>query len=140
MLDAEEPCTPTVQQSMDESPRISIVDDDASVRRALDRLCRSAGYIVESYVSAEAFLEGASANQTDCLILDVHLPGRSGLQLQADLNAAEKHFPVIFITAFDDQQARAQALAAHAVEFLRKPLDSGRLLEVIQRAIQSEPR
>jgi FixJ family two-component response regulator len=121
---------------METSHRISIVDDDASVRRALDRLFRSAGCAVDSYESAEAFVEAPSADETDCLVLDVHLPGRSGLQLQTDLKAADKHYPIVFITAFDNDQSRKQALEAGAIEFLRKPLDSERLLDVIERALK----
>jgi len=120
---------------MDESSRISILDDDASVRRALDRLCKSAGYLVNSYESAEDFLEALRGDKTDCLILDVHLPGCSGLQLQADLIANDKRFPIIFVTAFEDDQARSQALRNGAVDFLRKPLDSERLLVMIQQAL-----
>ena len=119
---------------MGKRPRISIVDDDPSVRRALGRLCKSVGYAVASFSSAEAFLKAPSAHETECLILDVHLPGQSGLQLQCDLQAADIHFPIIFVTAFDDDQTRTQALAAGAVEFLPKPLDNERLLDVIQRA------
>jgi len=115
--------------------RISIVDDDASVRRALDRLLRSVGYFVDSYESAEAFLESANADETACLILDVHLPGRSGVQLQQDLRAAEKRVPVIFITAYDDEQTRAKAIEGGAVDFLRKPLDNQRLLDLIQHLL-----
>ena len=98
-------------------------NDDASVRRALCRLCKSAGYRVASFASAEAFLEAVGADQTHCLILDVHLPGRSGLQLQCDLLTAEKNLPIVFVTAYEDEQARAQALDNGAVEFVRKPLD-----------------
>jgi FixJ family two-component response regulator len=129
------PVQPKTNESMDESPRISIVDDDASVRRALGWLCKSAGYAVVSFASAEDFLEAATGDETDCLILDVHLPGRSGLQLQTDLLAADKRFPIVFVTAYEDDQARTQALEGGAVEFLRKPLDSERLLDVIQRAL-----
>jgi FixJ family two-component response regulator len=120
---------------MDEGPRISIVDDDPSVRRALGRLCKSVGYSVDSFASAEDFLKSVTADETDCLILDVHLPGRSGLELQVDLRSAERQFPIVFVTAYEDDKARTQALEAGAVEFLRKPLDSQRLLDVIQRAL-----
>lgn len=123
---------------MDEPHRVSIVDDDPSVRRALCRLCKSEGYDVDSFESAEAFLEAARADEieTDCLILDVHLPGRSGLQLQRDLCAAGSCCPIVFVTAYEDEQARVQALEGGAVEFLRKPLDSERLLDVIQLALK----
>lgn len=121
---------------MTEIPRITIVDDDPSVRRALGRLCKSAGYIVQSFASAEAFLEANDIDGVDCLILDVHLPGQSGLQLQTDLCAAKKCLPIVFVTAYSDDRVRSQALERGAVEFLRKPLDSERLLDVIQEALK----
>jgi FixJ family two-component response regulator len=122
-------------ETMDESPRISIVDDDDSVRRALGRLCKSAGYRVESYGTAEAFLEAPGLDETDCLILDVHLPGRSGLQLQRELQIAGRRFPIVFVTAYEDERAQMQALESGAFDFLHKPIDSERLLDVIRRAI-----
>ena len=115
--------------------RISIVDDDPSVRRSLNRLLQSFGYIVNVYESAEAFLAAAVANETDCLILDVQLPGCSGLQLQLELQAADKRLPVIFITAFDDEQTRTKAIERGAIEFLRKPVDSERLLDLVRRTL-----
>lgn len=118
------------------SPRISIVDDDASVRRALDRLFRSAGYLVDSYESAESFLDANHINETDCLILDVHLPGQSGLQLQTELHTTTKRLPIIFISAYDDEQTRDKAIKNGATEFLRKPLDSERLLDLIDRVLE----
>lgn len=120
---------------MNETSRISIVDDDPSVRRALARLCKSAGYVVQSFASAEAFLEASGSDDSDCLILDVHLPGRSGLQLQTDLCAADDCLPIVFVTAYEDDQVRSLALERGAVAFLRKPLDSERLLDVIQEAL-----
>jgi FixJ family two-component response regulator len=121
---------------MDEHSRVSIVDDDPSVRRALERLCRSVGYGVHAFESAEAYLDAGESDQTDCLILDVHLPGRSGLELQSELVATHRQFPIIFITAFDDDRTRSQALSAGAREFLPKPLGSERLLDVIQQALE----
>ena len=120
---------------MDRSARISIIDDDSLVRDALCRLCTSAGYQVEAFGSAEAFVETVSAEQTDCLILDVHLPGRSGLELQSDLLAANLRFPIVFVTAFEDKQAKMQGLKRGAVEFLLKPLDSKKLLDAIDRTL-----
>ena len=117
------------------SPRISIVDDDASVRSALEWLCLTAGYEVKTYDSAEDFLEAAELGETECLILDVNLPGQSGLQLQRKLRAAENCLPIVFITAFDNEQMRIEALEAGAVEFLSKPLDSEQLLAVIKKAL-----
>lgn len=116
---------------------VSVVDDDRSVRKALCRLIAAAGHTPTAFDSAEAFQEAGAAETSDCVILDVHLPGKSGLELQAELVAMDVRCPVVFITAFDDQSAKSQALEAGAVEFLRKPLDSERLLEVINVALKS---
>jgi FixJ family two-component response regulator len=121
---------------MDDPPQISIVDDDPLVRSALCRLFKSAGYEVASFESAEEFLESERTTTTNCLVLDVHLPGRSGLELQSELRAATNPFPVVFVTAYEDEQAKTQALEQGAVEFLRKPLDTERLLESIERALK----
>ena len=115
--------------------QISIVDDDSSVRRALSRLCRSAGYSVSCFESAEAFLDAAGTEETDCLILDVHLTGRSGPGLQAELSATDSRVPIIFITAYEEERVREKALASGAREFLQKPLDSERILDAIGRAL-----
>ena len=120
---------------MNQPARISIIDDDESVRRALSRLCKSAGYEVQTYASAEEFLSAANTGQTDLLVLDVHLPGDSGLKLQSDLRAADEHIPTVFVTAYDDDQARRQAIENGAAEFLRKPLDTARLLSAIEKAL-----
>lgn len=114
---------------------ITVVDDDPSVRKALSRMIHAAGYSAETYESAEAFTASGAAAKSDCVILDVHLPGKSGLELQLELAKAAPTRPIIFITAFDNDQARSQALEAGAVEFLRKPLDSQRLLEAIESAL-----
>lgn len=124
---------------MDANARISIVDDDVLVRRALGRFCELSGYAVELFESAEEFLEAKNADETDCLILDVHLPGRSGLQLQQELQAAGKRVPIVFVTAYEDEQSRNQAIQTGAVEFLQKPLDNERLLKVIQKALHPSP-
>jgi FixJ family two-component response regulator len=122
---------------MDESSRISIVDDDPSVLRALGRLCKSAGYLVESYDSAEAFLDSGDPAHSACLILDVHLPGQSGLELQEVLRGTDKDLPIVFVTAFDDDDVREHALERGAAAFLSKPLNSERLLDAISDAIGS---
>ncbi|MFO0902554.1 MAG: response regulator [Pirellulales bacterium] len=119
-------------------PTISLVDDDLSVRKALCRLMAVAGYGAVAYESAEAFLAAGAAETSDCVILDVHLPSKSGLELQAELVALRVRRPIVFITAFDDESARAQALQAGAFEFLRKPLDTKRLLEVIKAALAAD--
>ena len=116
---------------MADIPLLAVVDDDPSVRKALGRLCKSSGYNVNLYDSAESFLNANVADKTDCLILDVHLPGKSGLELQAELVAADKHCPIVFITAYGDEHARRQAIHGGAIEFFGKPLDVKRLLKVI---------
>lgn len=116
---------------------VSVVDDDRSVRKALCRLIAAAGYSPAAYDSAEAFIEARAVQASDCVILDVHLPGKSGLELQAELIALRSGCPVVFITAFDDESAQSQALEAGAVGFLRKPLDVDGLLDAIKSAIES---
>jgi FixJ family two-component response regulator len=114
---------------------ITVVDDDPSVRKALSRLIAASGYDAAMYESAEAFLEAGVAAQTECLVLDVHLPGMSGLDLQAELAKSGVNCPIVFITAFDAERPRRQALEAGAAGFLRKPLDSEHLLEAIEAAL-----
>lgn len=126
-------------KKMDANARISIVDDDALVRRALGRVCKLSGYAVELFESAEEFLEAKIADETDCLVLDVHLPGRSGLQLQRELQAAGKRVPIVFVTAYEDEQTRNKAMQTGAVEFLNKPLDNDHLLRIIQTALKPLP-
>ena len=117
-------------------PLITIVDDDPSVRKALGRLFKSAGYSVNLYDSSESFLNANVVDKTDCLILDVHLPGKSGLELQTELVSGDEHCPIVFITAFDDDdRARRKAFEDGALDFLGKPLDVDHLLQVIERAL-----
>ena len=85
--------------------------------------------------SAEAFLDAAGTVETHCLILDVHLPGRSGLELQAELSATESRVPIIFITAYEEERVREKAFGSGAREFLQKPLDSGRILDAVRKAL-----
>ena len=118
-----------------EGALISIVDDDPSVVRALSRLCRSAGYAVHAFESAEAFLEADAGRDSDCLILDVHLPGLSGPELQLRLIEEHCGVPIVFITAFEDEATRGRALESGARAFLQKPLDTEVLLEAIQEAL-----
>lgn len=121
---------------MADVPLVSIVDDDPSVRKALGRLCKSVGYGVALYESAEAFLDAGAVEKTDFLILDVDLPGKSGLEVQAELVAADRRCPTVFITAFDDDVARSKALEDGAIDFLGKPLDVGHLLDLIEHALR----
>ncbi len=114
---------------------IAVVDDDASVRRALQRLLRAAGFAVETFATAREFLDSGRWAQTACLVLDIHLPGMSGLELQEHLAVSGAPIPIVFITAHDDATVRERASRAGAVGYLRKPFDQGTLIEAIGRAI-----
>jgi FixJ family two-component response regulator len=115
---------------------VMIVDDDESVRRAARRLIRSYGYAVETFVSADDFLAAGRLSETACLVLDVQMPGLNGLELQSRLVAEGHQVPIIFITAFDDENARAQALKAGALCYLVKPFEEADLLNSINLALQ----
>jgi FixJ family two-component response regulator len=115
--------------------QIAVVDDDPSVRRALGRLLSAAGFQTQLYSSSEEFLESQAGMHPGCLILDVHLPGMSGLELQTHLLAEHRRCPILFITAFDDRAAQQQALQNGAVAFLNKPLDTGHLLQLIETVV-----
>jgi FixJ family two-component response regulator len=114
---------------------IAIVDDDESVRSALQGLMKVAGLPARAFASAEEFLTSGQQHQTGCLIADIRMPGMSGLELQAQLNAAHCRIPIIFITAHGDAKMRMQALRAGAVEFLAKPFDDEVLLESVRAAL-----
>ncbi len=115
---------------------LSLVDDDASVRRATGRLIKSFGFTVEVFASGEEFLCFGSLRITSCLVLDVQMPGMNGLQLQSHLAAAAYHIPIVFITAYADEEIRAQALEAGAVAFLTKPFGEEALLKGIRSALK----
>ena len=115
---------------------ISIVDDDESVRVATKALLRSAGYDVETFASAEVFLESGALRETECLILDVRMPGVDGLELQRRLNLAKSAVPIIFVTAHDDKAKQRTAIEAGAADFFHKPFKGDALLEAIQSALK----
>jgi FixJ family two-component response regulator len=117
---------------------ISIVDDDRLVREGLISLVRSAGFATQAFASAEEFLSLGNRGDTACLILDVLLPGMSGLELQSQLTAtiSNHRIPVVFITARDDQATRERALRGGAVDLLRKPIRREALLSAIHLALQ----
>src|SRR5690349_611507 len=117
------------------APLISIVDDDESVRDALKSLIDSVGFHAEPFRSGEEFLSSPYLLQTDCLITDVRMPGMSGLELQERLNAAHSSIPVVFISAHDDDEARARGLRAGAVAFLQKPFSEDSLLGAISECL-----
>jgi FixJ family two-component response regulator len=116
---------------------VAIVDDDDSMRSALQGLLRAVGLPARAFASAEEFLQSGQQHQIACLIADVRMPGMSGLELQAQLNAEGCRIPIIFVTAHDDARVRMQALRAGAVEFLAKPFDDEALLENVRAAVES---
>jgi FixJ family two-component response regulator len=118
-------------------PLISIVDDDDSLRNSLNNLIRSVGFGVQGFSSAEAFLNSHQLHDTACLIVDVRMPGISGLDLQRRMVAANSRIPIVFITSHGDDNARARALEAGAVDFLYKPFREEALLSAIDRALKS---
>jgi FixJ family two-component response regulator len=117
-------------------PLISIVDDDDALRSALENLMRSAGFRAQGFSSAEAFLRSKQLDETGCLILDVRMPGMSGLELQHQMAVGNSHIPIIFITAHEADNRRTQALEAGAVAFLYKPFREGELLNAIDAALK----
>lgn len=114
---------------------ISVIDDDASVRKAVRRLIRSAGWDAEAFASAEDFLAAAGHGTPKCLIMDVCMRGMSGLELQQWLAALSRYVPIVFISGHEDEAARRVALEAGAVGFLQKPFDDRILLELVAKAL-----
>jgi FixJ family two-component response regulator len=115
---------------------ISIVDDDASVRVATDRLVRSLGWRARTFASGEEFLQSAQLQNTRCLVTDVQMPRVDGLELQRRVNAQGHRIPIIFMTAFPDDAVRTRAMAAGAICFLTKPPDAPTLSECIEAALR----
>ena len=110
---------------------IYIVDDDAAVSKAMARLMKSAHLTAQTFASGEEFLASARPTSSDCVVLDVQMPGMTGLQVQEQLVRSDAGVPVIFITAFDDDEARETARRAGAVGYFRKPFDDQALLDAI---------
>src|SRR6201988_1052400 len=119
------------------SKLVAIVDDDDSMRSALHGMLKAVGLPALAFASAEEFLNSGQQHHAACLIADIRMPGISGLELQAKLNAENCRIPTIFITAHGDEKMRLQALRGGAVEFLAKPFDDEALLESIRIALQS---
>ena len=115
---------------------VVVVDDEESVRKAVQRLLKAAGLAVESFASAEDFLNSGQLNTTGCLIADIRMPGMSGMDLLAELNSKHLPIPTILITAHGDEDLRMQAMRAGAVKFLAKPVDGTALLDSVQTALQ----
>jgi FixJ family two-component response regulator len=119
-------------------PLIAVVDDDDSVRESLRGLIRSVGLAVAVFASAEEFLSSDDLRNTDCLILDVRMPGMNGLDLQRQLGATDYQIPVVFVTAHGDEEARQRALNGGAVDYLLKPFSEEALLNAIDAALKSK--
>ena len=119
---------------------ISVVDDDESVRRTTKLLIESFGYRAAVFDSAETFLKPSQLNNTCCLVVDVKMPGMSGLQLQRRLSAERSSIPIIFISAYGNNESRREAEQAGAVAFLNKPFGAEQLLESIRFALQPDKK
>ena len=116
---------------------ISIVDDDKSVREAIKRLVRSLGYNACTFASADEFLKSEQVHDTSCVITDLHMPGLSGIDLQDRLIAQGDRIPIIFITAYPEENVRARAMKAGAVGFLSKPLNHDHLVGHLENALKA---
>jgi FixJ family two-component response regulator len=122
---------------MANAPVVAVVDDDESVRESLRGLFRSVGFTVHVFASAADLLASDALRATDCVILDVRMPGMTGLELQRRLAASRRDLPVIFMTAHDDAPTRSQALSGGAVDYLIKPFSEEALLDAVQAALAS---
>jgi FixJ family two-component response regulator len=116
-------------------PMVLIVDDDASVRKALGRLVRAAGYHVELFRCASEYLAREAPPRPACLILDVRMPGMTGLELQRTIKGTPRALPIVFITGHGDESIRERTLAAGAVDVLYKPVDDQVLMAAIEQAL-----
>ena len=116
---------------------IAVVDDEESVRRALKRLLVSAGFVVESFASGALFFSFLKTQRPDCVVLDLHMPGMSGLQVLRKLKAAGQRLSIVVITAHDEPETRERCIDAGACAYLRKPLEDRLLLNAISAAMRS---
>jgi FixJ family two-component response regulator len=124
--------------AIEEKPKVvAIVDDNESVRNALQGLMKESGFSALTFASAEEFLNSGEQQRTLCLIADICLPGMSGLELQSKLSGNHHRIPILFITAHGDEKLRMQALRAGAVEFLTKPFNDEVLLENLRAALDT---
>ena len=126
------------QIALPQVPVISIIDDDASVRVATNRLVRSLGYVAHTFASADEFLRSSQANESSCVIADIQMPGMSGVELQRRLLSRGHGLPIIFVTAFPDEGIKARVLEAGAVCFLTKPFDGPTLVKYLDTALKRD--
>ena len=124
---------------MAQVPVISIIDDDASVREATQRFLRALGYVAHAFASANEFLRSSQVTDNSCLIIDIKMPGMSGVELQRQLQIQGCQVPIIFITSVDDESIRTQALNAGAVCFLTKPFEIRTLIKHLEEALKRRP-
>src|SRR5579863_1753875 len=122
----------------DQQPAIVVIDDDASMRRALENLFKSVGFAVELFASPQEFLQSDRPDRPGCIVLDVRFPGRSGLDMQRDLATANAQLPIIFITGYGDIPMSVRAMKAGAVEFLTKPFREQDLLDAVGTALEQD--
>ena len=118
-------------------PRIVVVEDDESMSQAIERILRAGGFVARTFASAEAALEAGVATASDCLVLDITLPGMSGLDLYRRLTPAGEPLPAIFITAHDEQAIREEVERLGARSYLPKPFSGRTLLDAVTRALRS---
>ena len=121
-----------------ETQIVIVVDDDDSIRRAFARLLAAAGYTVETFPSAAALLEREPLNRPACLVLDIRMPGLSGLELQDLLRSTGKERATVFVSAHGDVPSSVRAMKGGAVDFLTKPVDEGRLLAAVHQALERD--
>lgn len=117
--------------------RVAVVEDDVAMRRSIERLLQASGFDTTVFSCGQAFLDSDAAATTDALVLDIHLEGMSGLELQRRLRASGSKCPVIFITAHDDESTRKEALSLGCVAYLLKPFEAHQLTEALQRGLLS---
>ncbi len=127
-----------MQKAPDSKPVIAIVDDDASVREGLHSLIRSAGWRAQVFASAQEFLDRRGPYAPSCVVLDLEMPGPSGLELQKRMAEAELEIPIVFLTGHGNIPASVQAMKAGAIEFLTKPVDEEELLRAIGEALERD--
>jgi len=118
-------------------PYVAIVDDEEPVRKALKRLLRASGLDAESYANGQEFLDAAAEHRPDCVVLDLHMPGMSGLQVLRKLKDAGQRLSIVVITAHDEPETRERCIDAGACAYLRKPLEDRLLLNAISAAMRS---
>jgi FixJ family two-component response regulator len=122
----------------EQQPTIVVIDDDASMRKALENLLKSVGFEVELFASPQEFLQSERPDRPGCIVLDIRFPGRSGLDMQRDLGKTHAKLPIIFITGYGDIPMSVRAMKAGAVEFLTKPFRDQDLLDAVGTALEAD--